>query len=144
MRLFFAIILPLFLFFSCKTQTPFESSKPADPQINPGSCRIEATIVEVLKPASQDTNDICFKNSCDAIVHVERIIRCGSSASVIPNEKGEITVHFPNSLNPPGNNSQSASSKSGLKTGSVFSAVVETRQAPGDKVNYVIYFFESR
>jgi hypothetical protein len=142
MKYAIAVCFLLVLFSRCKTHSTAEANKPNGPADNPGSCRIEATIIRILLSDSQDTADICFKNPCDAIVRVDRIKHCGSAASVTPDENGEIAVHFSKPFITVSDNS-TAPSKEGLKAGSHFSALVESHLAIGDKMNYVIHSYEA-
>jgi hypothetical protein len=138
MRIQALLYLITMLFISCKSHTGVEHDDGAGGQVSAGSCRIEATVVQILPVNSTDTADICFKSPCDAVVHVERIMHCGSAATITPDEEGKITVHFVHSLN----GSTVGGNVTGnvpLKVGTVFTAEIETRLAPGDKTNYLIY-----
>jgi hypothetical protein len=122
--------LGLIFITACKPQEPKSTPSP-DGQSNTGSCRIKAIVRQILPALNPDTNDICYKNRCDAVVHVERIMHCCSAEQIIPDENGEITVHFVNSMAPPGDTPP-------LYIGSVFSADVKILQKIGGKVRYDI------
>jgi hypothetical protein len=131
-------VLLIVILAGCKSPSPDLSKGGNEGNVNAGSCKIEATVVQILPVNSTDTADICFKSPCDAVVHVERIMHCGSAATITPDEEGKITVHFVHSLN----GSTVGGDVTGnvpLKVGNVFTAEIETRLAPGDKTNYLIY-----
>ena len=155
MKIFFSYSLLVFCCIACKNQVPSVSPKGKEKvedskeqqmsatQESPNSCVIEATIVKALDPSSPDHNDICHRYSCEAVVHIDKIIRCGSSVTITADELDQIKIHFAYTLNPTAELYPTIKpSYPGLKNGSHFSAIVELHIAPGDQTNYVVYGYE--
>lgn len=127
---------------ACKSIAPKVVSPEA--QMSSSSCKVEATIIRILPPSSPDSMDVCYQHACDAVARIDRIIRCGKNGSVVPDEKGEINLHFIYTLNPTEKLFPDMKPVyPGLTTGSKFSASIENRPALGDKVTYLVYGYSA-
>ena len=134
------------LFISCKiskTEVKPVSSVVNEPSISSNSCKIEATIVSVFRPSSTDSNDVCFRHPCRAIAHVEQILQCGSAASVIPDDEGNIVLDFAYTLNKTDSLfPKMKPSYPGLQNKAHFTTIVESHVAPNDQMKYIVYGYE--
>lgn len=143
MKLFLNCCLQILFLVACKNHAPTKIIEQSEGQSTPNSCKIEATVIKVLDPSSPDRNDICHRYSCEAIVHIDKIILCGSTITITPDDQDQITVHFAYTLNPTNRLYPTLKpSYPGLQNGSHFSANVEQRLALGDQVNYIVYSYE--
>jgi hypothetical protein len=137
--LYFSVVLLI----TCKSKSFVNSSANTGEQVNTSSCTIEATVINILKPASTDSTDVCFKNPCKAIIHLDKINRCGSATTLVPDEKGELKVHFAYTLNPTKDLFPTMKTTyPGLKQGSHFTAAIEERQVLGYAPEYIIFSYQ--
>ena len=128
------------MFFACKSNAPVKPTPLSEASTSPNSCRIEATVIEILPISSSDTADVCFRYPCQARVHIDKIIQCGHSIALIADEQDEMILHFVYSLQATAETIPKLQpSYPGLKKGTRFVALVEQRIALGDKNRFLVY-----
>lgn len=106
---------------------------------------IKAKIVSIV--AYRDTSDLnnpCNKEPCIAFIKIEEITKKGS-LFVAPSDPNEyIKVNFVFTLSETNQDLFPGSEKwyPGLKINDKFEAVIQSRIAPGNKINYLIYDYK--
>jgi hypothetical protein len=142
--MFFSVLYLLFC--SCKTsQQPGTAVQNAPVSANPGSCTVEGRILQVLKPANNDSGSVCFKYPCRAVVLINSVSACGSSVSYSLTSGDTVTIKFAYTLV----NTEKAfplmkAHFPGLKKGESFMANVEHRMAVSTSGEFIVYDYEPR
>lgn len=122
-----------------------ETSFSATPASN--EAKVIATIISIDETRdSSDINSACYKAPCIAYIRLEKMNEKGSLFKVPPDLSLEIKVNFPFTLWATTEDLFPKAGKQfpGLKINDKFEAIIQSRMAPGDEVNYVIYEYKKK
>ncbi len=132
------------LYCSCKTARDTATGKPNLAAVTPGTCNIEAEIINIIPPAVTDTSSLCARYPCRANVKIRAVFGCGSAVSLPVNGDDIVEMKFAYSLADTKAIPDMTVHFPGLKKGDIFIANIRQQMVMGAQEVFVVYDYEKK
>ncbi len=150
-KYFLPVFLIIFLFLCCKNSKKVieqKQPKPVDQSVSGNAsseAKITATIISIDETRdSSDVHSACYKAPCFANIKIENILRKGSLFKIPDDLSKDIRAFFIFTLHATNEDlfPNMGVWYPGLKINDKFEAIIQSRPAMNDSVNYVVYTYK--